>query len=106
MRYRAAHPKLKSAPRETLPPFAPGVKPECCGCEIRAACATFEQDAVNRAKMNTHRHCERSEAIQSRLPGSLDCFVATLLAMTVLAELPDQHSRKRSKSRLPALHSW
>jgi hypothetical protein len=29
------------------------------------------------------RHCERSEAIQSREEG-LDCFVASLLAMTVL----------------------
>ena len=29
------------------------------------------------------RHCERSEAIQSRaLDVSLDCFVAALLAMT------------------------
>ena len=27
------------------------------------------------------RHCERSEAIQTS-PGRLDCFVATLLAMT------------------------
>jgi quinoprotein dehydrogenase-associated probable ABC transporter substrate-binding protein len=30
-----------------------------------------------------NRHCERSEAIQSHLPRSLDCFVASLLAMTV-----------------------
>ena len=29
------------------------------------------------------RHCERSEAIQSGLRGPLDCFVASLLAMTV-----------------------
>jgi len=28
-----------------------------------------------------HRHCERSEAIQSHAT-ALDCFVATLLAMT------------------------
>jgi hypothetical protein len=28
------------------------------------------------------RHCERSEAIQSAL-GGLDCFVASLLAMTM-----------------------
>ena len=30
---------------------------------------------------NYKRHCERSEAIQSRA-SSLDCFVASLLAMT------------------------
>jgi hypothetical protein len=30
-----------------------------------------------------HRHCERSEAIQNLARGaSLDCFVASLLAMT------------------------
>ena len=29
------------------------------------------------------RHCERSEAIQCDLRGPLDCFVATLLAMTI-----------------------
>jgi hypothetical protein len=28
------------------------------------------------------RHCERSEAIQQGLRGPLDCFVASLLAMT------------------------
>jgi hypothetical protein len=30
---------------------------------------------------HTHRHCERSEAIQSQ-GTTLDCFVASLLAMT------------------------
>jgi len=31
------------------------------------------------------RHCERSEAIQENIRAKiLDCFVATLLAMTVL----------------------
>jgi hypothetical protein len=29
-----------------------------------------------------HRHCERSEAIQGGI-SALDCFVASLLAMTV-----------------------
>jgi hypothetical protein len=28
------------------------------------------------------RHCERSEAIRSVTPSALDCFVASLLAMT------------------------
>jgi len=28
------------------------------------------------------RHCERSEAIQEPRPEPLDCFVASLLAMT------------------------
>jgi hypothetical protein len=32
--------------------------------------------------MSPHRHCERSEAIQSGLERLLDCFVAPLLAMT------------------------
>jgi hypothetical protein len=32
------------------------------------------------------RHCERSEAIQSR--EVMDCFVATLLAMTLSEALP------------------
>jgi hypothetical protein len=32
-----------------------------------------------------NRHCERSEAIQiEELPEARDCFVATLLAMTIL----------------------
>ena len=37
--------------------------------------------------MRSIRHCERSEAIQSRLRSvnaALDCFVAPLLAMTRL----------------------
>ncbi|MCI0599759.1 MAG: hypothetical protein L0Y60_09605 [Beijerinckiaceae bacterium] len=34
--------------------------------------------------VNRRRHCERSEAISS-LVLLLDCFVASLLAMTVLA---------------------
>jgi hypothetical protein len=29
-----------------------------------------------------HRHCERSEAIQKLLAEALDCFVASLLAVT------------------------
>jgi hypothetical protein len=33
--------------------------------------------------MNFHRHCERSEAIQPAAP-FLDCFVASLVAMTTL----------------------
>jgi hypothetical protein len=32
--------------------------------------------------IQTVRHCERSEAIQGRAAPPLDCFVATLLAMT------------------------
>jgi hypothetical protein len=32
------------------------------------------------------RHCEGSEAIQS--PEAMDCFVATLLAMTLSETLP------------------
>jgi len=34
-----------------------------------------------------HRHCEQSEAIQSCLARTLDCFVAALLAMTEKAML-------------------
>jgi hypothetical protein len=30
----------------------------------------------------SRRHCERREAIQPHRRGSMDCFVATLLAMT------------------------
>jgi hypothetical protein len=33
-----------------------------------------------------HRHCERSEAIHcSTCDGAVDCFVAALLAMTIVA---------------------
>jgi hypothetical protein len=31
---------------------------------------------------NTHRHCEQSEAIHSWYKTAMDCFVASLLAMT------------------------
>ncbi len=40
-------------------------------------------DAAGRARGELKRHCERSEAIQSRAL-RLDCFVATLLAMTAV----------------------
>ena len=36
--------------------------------------------------MPPHRHCERSEAIHLSPRGNMDCFVATLLAMTEKAE--------------------
>ena len=45
-----------------------------CGREIVTRCP--------RCPSLTHRHCERSEAIQSSFAPTLDCFVATLLAMT------------------------
>src|SRR5205085_5432570 len=39
-------------------------------------------DAARATPWPLRRHCERSEAIQSQLHRGLDCFVATLLAMT------------------------
>jgi hypothetical protein len=33
------------------------------------------------------RHCERSEAIQSDANPALDCFVASLLAMTIQSQV-------------------
>jgi hypothetical protein len=32
------------------------------------------------------RHCERSEAIQGGSSAALDCFVASLLAMTIQSQ--------------------
>ena len=37
---------------------------------------------VDRTPLPPHRHCERSEAIHSAACGDVDCFVASLLAMT------------------------
>ena len=41
-----------------------------------------DQGALSETVPCLSRHCERSEAIQSRARGVLDCFVASLLAMT------------------------
>jgi hypothetical protein len=40
-------------------------------------------EADFKAEMVQFRHCERSEAIQKIASEELDCFVASLLAMTV-----------------------
>ena len=39
-----------------------------------------------------HRHCERSEAIHGAASGDMDCFVATLLAMTAEIYLAAFHA--------------
>src|SRR5277367_4382933 len=45
-----------------------------------------------------HRHCERSEAIQGKKgKETLDCFVASLLAMTLITR--DMTSRSRDALR-------
>ena len=50
------------------------------------------------------RHCERSEAIQGRLlrtlsPAALDCFVASLLAMTKEKERKKEAERRKTLFR-------
>src|ERR1700722_431792 len=51
------------------------------GLENHAACAEFRLSW----QKNWNRHCERSEAIQL-LQRKLDCFVTSLLAMTINGE--------------------
>ena len=62
-----------------------------------------------------HRHCERSEAIHRATSGDMDCFVASLLAMTrwpsssaVMPRLKRgiQYSRGFSLQARPSLEYW
>ncbi len=41
------------------------------------------------------RHCERSEAIHLSAYGTMDCFVASLLAMTSYRTTPDENPALR-----------
>ncbi|MDR0563906.1 MAG: hypothetical protein LBG78_03070 [Azoarcus sp.] len=52
------------------------------GFETRP-CRAFPVDTASAVKSSQNaRHCERSEAIHVAIPAILDCFVASLLAMT------------------------
>src|SRR6266536_3294005 len=47
------------------------------------------------------RHCERSEAIQPSACSDMDCFVASLLAMTAegCLKIESEHAASRPRSR-------
>jgi hypothetical protein len=51
-----------------------------CGFELINAAANFRRRGSLTVTGRALRHCERREAIQKRV--RLDCFVASLLAMT------------------------
>jgi DNA-binding transcriptional LysR family regulator len=54
------------------------------GCEANRANAALGHTAVILRRCECLRHCERGKAIHRRRKQELDCFVASLLAMTVL----------------------
>jgi hypothetical protein len=52
-----------------------------------------QADQVARTSMHVPRHCERSEAIHVTACGGVDCFVASLLAMTRSRTAQQSHCR-------------
>ena len=62
--------------------------------QSRRSTADFRHQALN---VNVRRHCERSEAIHVRSQDGMDCFVASLLAMTV--ERRTMHERSDCNRR-------
>src|ERR1700760_2992099 len=66
-----------------------------------------EQDwkEVTAFHVGLHRHCERSEAIQS-FSVALDCFVASLLAMTVFQRKVARAARGDGRPRALCRRKW
>src|SRR3954465_14452359 len=70
--------------------------------EAPPGCSVAERSAEygNGGRCHQHRHCERSEAIQ-RNKARLDCFVAALLAMTIIFASAPSAARRQDFPRPP-----
>src|SRR5690242_3542246 len=74
-------PRVLLSPASRRVPLTPTLPPQAG----RGSVASSPQQPINadkNFKQPLRRHCERSEAIHCLHGGTMDCFVATLLAMT------------------------